>query len=1720
MGAGIHGWSRSGAFTFSLSLLVAAVVISVFTVSAGAVVPEFLAKAPEEAERGTGAGHLGSADGVAADPNLPGNVYVADNQNNRVDVFTPWGTFIKAFGWGVKDGEATFEACTQESGCQKGLPGGGGGQLRGVEAITVDSQGNVYVIEGSVAVSGATVANRRVQKFGPEGEFLFATGGDVVAHGPDDSTNDEQQQLNVAASEGSFELGFENPLTGGGKQETASLPFNASTSEVEAALDALSTIGGLGGSVSVTGGPGNGAGSSPYTITFEGNLGGDDVPQLSIDRSALGPASIGGTLHCSTSTEAKSFEYRWLRNGTPIIGAETPTYTTTAADAGKSVQCQVTATIGEAASVQAVNPVYVAPPEAAVAPPVAPLPGTGSNGAFYAEIEGFDHLNVGGAGGQKLVCQISTWSGANSFAYQWYRNGVQIAGATESTYTVTQADLATRAYFQCAVTASNAGTATTTEFSGVPGGTGRTVTEPEPSPQVAFSPKVAMDPPSNVVTVNQGGAPEVCKAADVCKAGIAGRSSGQFGSEHYVNMIAVSPLDGSVFVGEEQHRTADEGAPIQVFNSNGTFREKIELPAEGSKTAEGLAVDNSGDLYISFLKTREETGGEIVREAEVRKLSPTGLVAEFLTPSFLVPSSESTGVTGLAVDPMGNLYMVAAGTKTDEGQRLLEFDSTGKCLDCGTQGEGGKAGFDRPSSEGKGQIRGVGVGNACNSIDIYSAHDTSNQVYLNIFGPPPSGVLCPPPEVPPMITSQFAVSVDTSSAELHARINPEFWNDTTYYVEYGTGRCSEGGCEEMQPIAPGQRLTTKTTNVQVPTAGVFLGELEPSTTYHYRFVAKSSGGGPVWGIDGSGGATFEQGLEGTFTTFRPAEAKTCPENETFRVGPSAPLPDCRAYELVSPLDKEGGDIVNLREETDLLPSVLDQSSLSGDKFAYGSYRAFGDAKAAPWTSQYVAARGEEGWTSHYILGPRGRVLAVRPEDELNMLSPDLCQAWFATSAEPKLAPGALVGEVNLYRRTDQECGGEEYEAFTTAPPPHEFGTLAVLQGASADGSKAIYLVTDNLTPEAPDLGGNGSGLYFQDEGEGQPHFVCILPSGAAVSGPCAGGTTPVPDAHGRKASLTGAISADGSRVFWSTIGVGANKLYVRENPAEAESAQLHGSATGTGDLIGPATGTGTVLSTTTTVSSLKTTSGGFTVGQLFSSATAGVIAPGTTVVACSPSCGPGATSLTLSAKPLKSKIGGEINGLASTTVLNVAAATGAFAAGQEISGTGIPAGATVVAVNEGEHKLTLSAQATASQAGVALSASSECTEAQTKACTIPVSAQAEGLSGAGGTMFWQAAVDGSVAIFSTGNGDLYEFNVDTETTKLIAHKAVGFMGASEDASRIYFASTEVLSGANPQGKAPIVGKVNLYFHEGESFHFVATLVGTNDPYLRGSVNFEPITRAARVAPDGLHAAFMSTGSLTGYDNTDAKSGEADAEVFRYDATANGGEGKLTCASCNPSGSRPAGRSVPSINGNHFGMAAQIPVWSRSLYPGRPLSDDGTRLFFESTDTLSPRDSNGAQDVYEWEAVGSGGCEESDADYSSLNEGCIFLISSGNSSGNASFLDASPSGSDVFFTTAASLIKADYGLIDVYDARVNGGLPEPPAPTPQCEGEACQGTPEAPNDPTPASESFQGAGNVHEEALARQPKSCAKGKVRRKGRCVSRHRKKAGKQAKHKRRSAR
>src|SRR5581483_1895386 len=102
--------------------------------------PSFVS--PAFGSKGAGVGQMEKPQSIATDAN--GNVWIADYTNNRIDEFSSGGTFVRAAGWGVKDGKAEAEICTTS--CQAGTAGSGNGQLNLPWGIAVNKEtGNVYV---------------------------------------------------------------------------------------------------------------------------------------------------------------------------------------------------------------------------------------------------------------------------------------------------------------------------------------------------------------------------------------------------------------------------------------------------------------------------------------------------------------------------------------------------------------------------------------------------------------------------------------------------------------------------------------------------------------------------------------------------------------------------------------------------------------------------------------------------------------------------------------------------------------------------------------------------------------------------------------------------------------------------------------------------------------------------------------------------------------------------------------------------------------------------------------------------------------------------------------------------------------------------------------------------------------------------------------------------------------------------------------------------------------------------------------------------------------------------------------------------------------------------------------------------------------------------------------------------------------------------------------
>jgi hypothetical protein len=445
---------------------------------------------------------------------------------------------------------------------------------------------------------------------------------------------------------------------------------------------------------------------------------------------------------------------------------------------------------------------------------------------------------------------------------------------------------------------------------------------------------------------------------------------------------------------------------------------------------------------------------------------------------------------------------------------------------------------------------------------------------------------------------------------------------------------------------------------------------------------------------------------------------------------------------------------------------------------------------------------------------------------------------------------------------------------------------------------------------------------------------------------------------------------------------------------------------------------------------------------------------------------------------------------------DLAGATKHLVAGQEEGGTrGGTAPITHAVSADGERVFfyaggNLYVRKNAAQAPTA---AGPCSPAEPeRACTSQVDVS-HGAANSGGGIFQFASADGSRVFFTDesqltfpssaapGKPALYEYVVETRaladrTLGATGADVRGFSGAGRDGSRLYFVAKSALTGTqqNARGEVAQSGQPNLYLLEEGTLTFIATLDPSSD---RSAWSFEfapngkeaptggEAPLATRTSPNGRYIAFNSVRGLTG--------GPAGTrQIFLYDVAAD----SLSCASCLPGGGAPAGPSeipVPIKT-----TEAEAPA-----YLPRGLTDGG-QLFFTTSQALLPVDTDGVADVYEYRI------------------GELHLISDGAEKGPSFFFDAGEGGGNVFFATSDSLVPSDTdNALNLYDARVDGGFAEPPAPTPPCAADQPCRSPGSAALPAGnlATPSQVGPGNVV------PPRHCKRGKVRRKGHCVKRNR---------------
>ena len=607
---------------------------------------------------------------------------------------------------------------------------------------------------------------------------------------------------------------------------------------------------------------------------------------------------------------------------------------------------------------------------------------------------------------------------------------------------------------------------------------------------------------------------EVCESG--CEAGIAGDGKGQFRSPQAIavdnSMSGSDPSRGDVYVIADAR---SEHARLEKFSPSGELLGSVRqagVEAKWEGALDGVAVDESGRLWVyrgveaegvieHFSDAVKNGFEEPALEASVLCPKP-GLAVDAATKEIYVdhertnreeecPSEwgqpplpvvaaqledrEEAVTTRLpALDPLQTTAIASERASDDtyisNVATVAAFDANGSFA-------------QRLSLPGE---HAAGSSLAANAATgrLYVADAVQSRI--DVFEPELAGK--------PTVSGLAAQNLTPSSAELSAQIDPT-GADTHYYFAYGTVSClsSPSSCTDV-PSPPGADIGAGFTDQR---AAVELQGLKPSTTYYYRIIASNEHG------QAEGSETF-----GSLTTLPSAQGL---------------LPDARAWELVSPAEKDGSSIEALRDEGGLI-----QASEDGNAIAYlanGPIVPEPEGNRAPYPTQAIARRTQSGWSSQQIVTPRVKGEGFIPGEapEYRFFSPDLSLALVQPDNEagvepfeqPPLTPEA--SEKTMYLR-DSATG--EYQALVTSKNDTagtQFGGKLQFLDSTSDLSHVV------LSSEVPLVSGSAAGLYAWNSGSSL-ELVSVLPDGAPALEPVLG-------AESR--NVRGALSSNGSRMFWT-----------------------------------------------------------------------------------------------------------------------------------------------------------------------------------------------------------------------------------------------------------------------------------------------------------------------------------------------------------------------------------------------------------------------------------------------------------------------------------------------------------------------------------------------------------------------------------------------------------
>jgi hypothetical protein len=295
---------------------------------------------------------------------------------------------------------------------------------------------------------------------------------------------------------------------------------------------------------------------------------------------------------------------------------------------------------------------------------------------------------------------------------------------------------------------------------------------------------------------------------------------------------------------------------------------------------------------------------------------------------------------------------------------------------------------------------------------------------------------------------------------------------------------------------------------------------------------------------------------------------------------AAVLPDGRRYELVSPVAKNGTEVITQTNKVHLTPDA--------NAITYSALGGFGDLDGSAFDFQYMAKRtgqpGTNGWSSHGI-NPLARPVTLLHAEHnvstfVDAFTPDLSAGIYKTWRPMVDAPN--VREVsNLYRITgltavDPRTAQIMTDSVNAVPPSwaqflNGFFIRTIrpfFVGASTDLTHVVFESVLNLTADAPpqdgfcQFAGFGCPTSLYENADGMVRLVGRIPDVGQtacddVVGPrCV--TAPTSEA-GVSASTEWyperMVSQDGRRIYFAAPG----GIYLREDGVRTEELATSGT---------------------------------------------------------------------------------------------------------------------------------------------------------------------------------------------------------------------------------------------------------------------------------------------------------------------------------------------------------------------------------------------------------------------------------------------------------------------------------------------------------------------------------------------------------------------------------